>query len=93
VHLTLLPIGSAPSIEWGKNITVEGESIFEDLRKLVSASIGNIPDVHLYVQNIFEPSYDEFIGDIAKMVGKSKGDESQDGYSMNIYYSVGKAYL
>jgi len=85
---TLLPIGSAPRID--PKLTLPGTSPFSALYAHLRRET-HAEDIHLYVNNQFEPSPDQFIGDIAKMVSKRPLEGGSLGLS--VYYSVGRAYV
>jgi len=47
--------------------------------------------VHVYFHNSIELSDQQYVGDFAKIFGKASQTDST--YSMNVYYSIGSAYL
>ena len=88
--ITLLPIGNAPRIQ--QKYTISGTSSFAELRRYLRQAV-NADDVHLYVNNQFEPMEDQFIGDFAKMFAKKHTSAEGVTYTMSVYYSIGRAYV
>lgn len=62
--------------------------LYSYLRKAAQAD-----DVHLYVNNQFEPMEDQAIGDIARLVAKKSVQAEETSYNMSVYYSIGRAYV
>ncbi len=91
IILSFNPIGSAPRLKVNK-FSVDGKLKFRELltnlNKLID--LENNSKIHLYINNSIEPSEDHSIGDYCNLIGKSSSPES---FSMNIYYSIGRAYL
>jgi hypothetical protein len=82
-------IGSAPRLKVSK-FTVDGTLRMAELTNYL-AKIIKESDVHLYVSSSIELMDDQYIGDFVKIFGKMSSDETQG--SINIHYSVGRAYL
>ena len=82
-------IGSAPRLKVSK-FTVDGSLRMAELSSYLSKILKE-SDVHLYVSSSIELMDDQFIGDFVKIFGKMSGDDAQG--SINIHYSVGRAYL
>ena len=89
--ITFLPIGNAPRLAQSKYNLTDSTSSFIDLFNIVRKALDN-KDVHLYVNNQFEPMEDQCIGDIVKLFGKEERNGSPN-YSMAVYYSIGRAYV
>jgi len=72
---------------------VSGTSSFSELYSYLRQAV-NADDVHLYVNNQFEPMEEQYVGDIARMFAK-KHTTSEDvtTYTLTIYYSIGRAYV
>jgi hypothetical protein len=89
VVVSFYPIGSAPRLKVSK-FTVDGTLRMGELTNYLGKIIKE-SDVHLYVSNSIELMEDQVIGDFVKIFGKLSVDESQG--TINIHYSVGRAYL
>jgi hypothetical protein len=89
VVVSFHPVGSAPRLKVSK-FTVDGNLKMAELTNYLSKIIKE-SDVHLYVSNSIEPMEDQYIGDFVKIFGKMNSEDTQG--SINIHYSVGRAYL
>jgi hypothetical protein len=93
VLLTFFPVGSAPKMKVSK-FTVPGTTLIGELSNYVT-KILRLEDhdnkVHVYFHNSIELSDQQYVGDFAKIFGKASQTDSS--YSMNVYYSIGSAYL
>ncbi len=83
--VTFIPIGNAPKLKNNKQ-TYAGTTLFREISEYMRSACDK-EDVHIYVNNVFEPLADQAVGDVARCWGK-KGE-----YVMNVHYSVGKAYV
>ncbi len=86
--VTFLPLGSAPRIKNNK-IEVTKNTRFDEIFSFIRTAC-NHPDVHIYVNNQFEPTEDQSVVDIARCCGKQQGDNL---IALNIHYSLGRAYV
>jgi hypothetical protein len=89
VVVSFHPIGSAPRLKVSK-FTVDGNLRMAELTSYLGKIIKE-SDVHLYVSGSIELMDDQYIGDFVKVFGKMNPEETQG--SINIHYSVGRAYL
>ena len=89
VVVSFYPIGSAPRLKVTK-FTVDGSLRMAELTTYLSKILKE-SDVHLYVSSSIELMDDQYIGDFVKIFGKMSTDDSQG--SINIHYSIGRAYL
>ncbi len=93
VILSFFPIGAAPRMKVSK-FTVPGTTHIGELSHYVS-KILRLEDsekkVHVYFQNSIQLLDNQYVGDFAKVFGKSS--ENDTTYSMNVHYSIGSAYL
>ena len=96
VNIILIAIGNAPKLKTGK-IVLEAldrdhhtfQYLYEQLSKAT-----NLQDIHIYINNSFEPSPNQVIVDLARMFGKIISAETEKPkYQLNIHYSIGRAYL
>jgi hypothetical protein len=89
VVVSFYPVGSAPRLKVSK-FTIEGSLRMGELVTYLS-KILNASDVHVYVANSIELMDDQFVGDMVPIFGKKSPDDQPS--SVNIHYSIGKAYL
>ena len=87
---TFLPIGNAPRID--QKYTISGTAMFSELYGYLRQA-AHADDVHLYVNNQFEPMEDQAIGDIAKWFAKKQIHSEEISYNLSVYYSIGRAYV
>ena len=93
VTLKLHPIGSAPRLKQSTCV-ISGSQTFNDVLKYLKKETCN-DDVHIYLNNIFEPWDVSAVGDFAKMYGKQEANKNdKPAYSLSAHYSTnGKAYM
>jgi hypothetical protein len=93
VVLTFFPVGSAPKMKVSK-FTVPATTLIGELSNYVTKILrleDNENKVHIYFHSSIELLDDQYVGDFAKIFGKASQTDST--YSMNVYYSIGSAYL
>ena len=88
--VTFLPIGNAPRIE--QKYSISGTAMFSELYGYIRQA-AQADDVHMYVNNQFEPMEDQAIGDIAKLFAKKHVQSQETSYNLSVYYSIGRAYV
>ena len=90
VVVSFFPVGSAPRLKVSK-FTIDGTLRFGELTTYLSKMVES-SDVHLYVSGSIEPMEDQYVGDFVRMFGKAPTTPDSVG-SINIHYSLGKAYM
>ena len=91
--LTFMPIGNAPRLKNPK-YEANGSALFAEVFTFLRAACSQ-SDVHLYVNNQFEPLEDQTIADVVRCCGKpaQTAASSATAFALNIHYSVGRAYV
>ncbi len=96
VIVTFYPIGAAPRLKVSK-FTVHGTLSVGDLTSYVSKML-RIPSdadvsqrAHLYFNQTIELLDSQIVGDFANIFGKARVDDKEA--TMNVHYSIGKAYM
>lgn len=85
-------IGSAPRLKVSK-FTVDGTLRMSELNAY-ACRILKVTDVHLYLGGSVELQDDQYVGDAVKIFGKvTQSSEGSTSGSVNIHYSIGRAYL
>ena len=90
VIVTFHPIGSAPRLKVSR-FTIDGTLTIAELTSYVNKML-NIDSSHLYFNQSIELMPNQYVGDFVKIFGKTypNGDPAA---SVNIHYSIGRAYL
>ena len=93
VMVSFHPIGSAPRLKVSK-FTVDGTLRISELTSYLSKTLKD-PNVHVYVANSIELMDDQFVGDFVRIFGKltPPSDAVASTGSINVHYSIGRAYL
>ncbi len=89
--ISFMPIGNAPRID--QKYSISGTAMFSELYSYLRQA-AHADDVHLYVNNQFEPMEDQAVGDVAKLFAKKQVNQSEEtSYNLSVYYSIGRAYV
>ena len=89
VVVSFYPIGSAPRLKVSK-FTINGNLRMAELKQHLTKLLGITEDLHLYVHQSIEGLDSQHIGDFVKFFGKLN---EQSGGTINVHYSIGRAYL
>lgn len=96
VIVTFYPIGAAPRLKVSK-FTVHGTLSVGDLTAYVNKMLRIAPDAditqraHLYFHQSIELMDSQIVGDFGKIFGKPPSGDREA--TINVHYSIGKAYL
>ena len=87
VVVSFHPIGSAPRLKVSK-FTVHGTLTMGELHEYLVKLLPQ-EDVHLYVHQCVEMLPTQHVGDLTNLFGKV----NETSATLNVHYSIGKAYL